>query len=93
MDIEVEGDIECRDFFDRICAAMSLDPANAQLGWKSNDDTKHGPARRLSTDADINDAFISLIKMKNNTRRRKEVVMQICDLVCLLLSYNYTILQ
>lgn len=65
------------DFFDRICAAMDIDPNTSQLGWKSNDEPKRSRAHQLSTEADMKTAFRKLSNMKHNPRRYKEVVMEI----------------
>ena len=80
-DIRFPSAIPHVDFMDRICAAMDLDPNTAQLGWKSNDEPKRSRAHQLSTQADMNDAFQKLIKMKDNPRRYKEVIMEIIPLV------------
>lgn len=80
-DIDVPVDIPCEDFISRVCAAMNLDVTTAELGWKSNDDAKRDPARQLATENDLRDAFRMLVKTKNNTRRKKEVVMQMVHLV------------
>lgn len=80
-DIEIQPDISREDFVSRICAHMGLDPATAQLGWKSNDDPQRAPARQLASDDDLTQAFTALIKMKNSRRRQKEVVMLIVHLV------------
>lgn len=60
---------------------MNLNPTSAQLGWKTNDEPKHAPAHQLSTPADIDNAFKTLMKMKSSTRHQKEVVMVIVHLV------------
>lgn len=63
---------------------MALDRATADLGWKSNDEPKHGRAHRLATNDsdDIDRAFRTLINTKNQPRRRREVFMEIIHLVC-----------
>ena len=80
-DIDIPVDIPHEDFISRVCAVMNLDVTTAELGWKSNDDAKRDPARQLATKNDLRDAFRMLVKTKNNTRRKKEVVMQIVHLV------------
>ena len=60
---------------------MNLDPTSAQLGWKTNDEPKHALAHQLSTPADVDNAFKTLMKMKSSTRHQKEVVMVIVHLV------------
>jgi hypothetical protein len=39
-DILFPSDIPRHDFRNRIMAAMNLDPTTAQLGWKTNDESK-----------------------------------------------------
>ncbi|KAF8805111.1 hypothetical protein BYT27DRAFT_7105037 [Phlegmacium glaucopus] len=79
-DIKFPADIPRQDFFDRICANMGLDRATAQLGWKSNDEAKRARAHDLATNNDVDNAFNAILKMKNNTRRQKEVYMEIIHL-------------
>ena len=67
-DIEFPIDIEHRDFISRVCAVMNLNVATAQLGWKLNDDAKCNPAQQLTTQEDLQEAFRSLLKTKNNPR-------------------------
>jgi len=81
-DIDIPVDIPHNDFISRVCAAMNLNAATAELGWKSIDDVKCDPARQLATENDLRDAFRVLVKAKQNTRRKKEVVMQMVHLVC-----------
>jgi hypothetical protein len=80
-DIEFQHDIPCADFRDRIMAAMSLDPATAQLGWKTSDESKRAPAHQLSSDSDIDNAFKTVLGIQNNPRRKKEIIMEIIHLV------------
>jgi hypothetical protein len=80
-DIDIPVDIPYDDFVSRVCAAMNLTPATAELGWKSIDNAKRDPARQLATENDLRDAFHVLVKAKKNTRRKKEVVMQMVHLV------------
>jgi hypothetical protein len=80
-DIEINVDITLQDFVSCMCANMGLDPTTAQIGWKSNDDAKRAPARQLATEDDLKTAFRDLLKLKNSTRRTKEVVMHIIHLV------------
>ena len=80
-DIEIDVDITLQDFVSRMCANMELDPTTAQIGWKSNDDAKRAPARQLATEDDLKTAFRDLLRLKNYTRRTKEVVMHIIHLV------------
>ena len=77
-------DIAHEDFFSRVFANMSLDRATAQLGWKTNDEPKRGPAHRLATNEDVDAAFREIAKMKT-PRRRKEAVLDIIHLVCFFL--------
>ncbi|KJA23054.1 hypothetical protein HYPSUDRAFT_201616 [Hypholoma sublateritium FD-334 SS-4] len=81
-DIDFPADIPREDFFDRVFANMALDRATADLGWKSNDEPKHGRAHRLATNDsdDIDRAFRTLINTKNQPRRRREVFMEIIHL-------------
>ncbi len=81
-DIEINTTgLTLQDFLSRVCANMGLDETTAPIGWKSNDDPKRAPARQLGTEDDLKSAFRDLIKMKNNSRRTKEVVMYIIHLV------------
>ncbi|EDR07198.1 uncharacterized protein LACBIDRAFT_328214 [Laccaria bicolor S238N-H82] len=79
-DIDIPVDIPYNDFVSRVCASMNLNPATAELGWKSIDDAKRDPARQLTTENDLQDAFHVLVKAKKNTRREKEVAMQMVHL-------------
>ncbi|KIJ93283.1 hypothetical protein K443DRAFT_135080 [Laccaria amethystina LaAM-08-1] len=79
-DIDIPVDIPHDDFVSRVCAAMNLNAATAELSWKSIDNVKHDPAGQLATENDLRDAFRALVKAKNNTRRKKEVVMQMVHL-------------
>ncbi|KAF8799498.1 hypothetical protein BYT27DRAFT_7176287 [Phlegmacium glaucopus] len=74
-DIEINVDITFQDFVSRICANMGIDPATAEIGWKSSDDLKRAPARQLDNEGDLKSAFRDLLKMQRSTRRTKEVVM------------------
>jgi hypothetical protein len=77
-----EVDIAYQDFLSRVCAHMGLDPNAAQLGWRCTDDTKRDGFIRLATLDDLTQAFARLMALKTN-RRKKPVVMEICDLVSL----------
>lgn len=83
-DIDFLFNIACEDFFSRVFANMLLDRATAQLGWKTNDEPKRGPAHRLATNEDVDAAFREIAKMKT-PRRRKEAVLDIIHLVCFFL--------
>ena len=83
-DIDFPFDIAREDFFSRVFANMSLDRATAQLGWKTNDEPKRGPAHRLATNEDVDAALREIAKMKT-PRRRKEAVLDIIHLVCFFL--------
>jgi hypothetical protein len=83
-DIEINVNITLQDFTSRMCANMGLDPATAQIGWKTLDDAQRMPAQQLATEDDLKNAFRDLLKLKNSTRRKKEVVMLIIHLVRLL---------
>lgn len=63
---------------------MAIDRATAKLGWRSNDEPKRGPAHRLETEDsdDIDGAFRTLLKTKNQRRRQRVVFMEIIHLVC-----------
>jgi len=80
-DIEIDVDITLQDFVGLMCANMGLNPTAAKIGWKSNDDAKRAHARQLVTEDDLKTALCDLLKLKNNTRRTKEVVMHIIHLV------------
>jgi hypothetical protein len=80
-DIKVPTGISHDDFFDRICAAMDVDPKTTRLGWKSNDESKRSPAHQLLTEDEMKDAFRTVLNMMRNPRRYKEVVMEIIPLV------------
>jgi hypothetical protein len=58
---------------------MSLDHTTAQLGWKTNDEPKCGPAHQLATNEDVDAAFREIAKMKT-PRRCKEAVLEIVHL-------------
>ena len=47
------------DLLDQVCAAMNVDCATAQLGWKTNDDGSHA-AQELKTVHDVDQAFATL---------------------------------
>lgn len=69
---------------------MSLDRGTAQLGWKTNDELKHGPAHQLATNEDVDAAFCEITNMKT-PRHRKEAVLKIVHLVWFLshlISYS-----
>ena len=85
-DIEINVDITFQDFISRMCANMDLDPTTAQIGWKTLDDAQRMPARQLASDDDLKNAFRDLLKLKNNPRRKKEVVMLVIHLVSLQVS-------
>jgi hypothetical protein len=74
-DIEIDVDITLQDFVGLMCANMGLNPTAAKIGWKSDDDGNHAPARQLVTEDDLKTAFCDLLKLKNNNRRTKDVVM------------------
>ena len=65
-DIVFPSNIPHHDFHDRIMAAMNLDPATAQLGWKTNDEGKHSLAHKLITNTDIDNAFKTITDIQNN---------------------------
>ncbi|PPQ87378.1 hypothetical protein CVT25_001996 [Psilocybe cyanescens] len=75
-DIEFQVDIPCHDFCDRIIASMNLDPATAQLGWKTSDEGKCAASHQLDTDSDIDNAFKTILSIQNNPCRRKEILME-----------------
>jgi hypothetical protein len=59
---------------------MNLDPTTAQLGWKTNDESKRS-AHQLITNADIDNAFETITAIQNNPRRRKEIFIEVIHLV------------
>ncbi|KJA21501.1 hypothetical protein HYPSUDRAFT_1088101 [Hypholoma sublateritium FD-334 SS-4] len=81
-DIDFPADIPRQDFFDRVFANMALDRATSLLGWRSNDEPKRGPVHRLATDDsdDVDAAFRTLLRTKNQPRRQREVFMEIIHL-------------
>ena len=82
-DIKFPTDVSYRDFLERICAAMDLNPNTAQLGWKSNNEPKRASAHQLSTQPKMRDAFQKLVSVMGNPRRYKEAVMEVIPLVSL----------
>lgn len=62
---------------------MAVNRATAKLGWRSNDEPKLGPVHRLATDNsdDLDDAFRTLLRKMNQTRRQEDVIMEIKHLV------------
>ena len=60
---------------------MSLDPATAVLGWKTSDQGKRAAAHELNNHLDMENAFRSILAIQDNPRRRKEVFLEIVNLV------------
>ena len=69
------------DFLSRIIANLSLDPKVAKLGWKSCDNRKTQPPRRLETSADVQGAFTELSGLVRDPCRKRPVYMEIVNLV------------
>lgn len=80
-DISFSTTVPLGDFRDRVCAAMDLDPKETQIAWKSSDEPRRSRAHQLSTQAELNSAFQTLISLRYNPRRYREVVMEIVPLV------------
>lgn len=80
-DLEFPSDVPRHDFRDRIIAAMNVDAATAQLGWKTSDEGKRAPAHQLTTNSDIDNAFKAILDIQNNPRRKKAIMLEIIHLV------------
>lgn len=74
--------IPAADFFSRVYAKMNVDPTTAVLGWKESQDRRGDPYQSLTSSDDLANAFGRLVKIQNNTRRKKEVIMEVVNLVC-----------
>ncbi|KAJ7018948.1 hypothetical protein C8F04DRAFT_1324746 [Mycena alexandri] len=73
-------DIPATDFFSRVYAKMNVDPTTAVLGWKESQDRRGDPYQSLTSSDDLANAFGRLVKIQNNTRRKKEVIMEVVNL-------------
>lgn len=76
----MKANISRHDFRDCVTAAMNLDPATAELGWKTSDEGKRAAAHQLSTYHDIDSAFQFIMDMQHSTRRKKAVALEIIEL-------------
>jgi hypothetical protein len=68
------------DFFERICANMDIQPANAVLGYKFSGDRVSDPANRLANAEDLIQAM-SRATDKIKRARTREVILEIHNLV------------
>jgi hypothetical protein len=60
---------------------MNVDPATAKLGWKEAAERRNDPYNRLSSNDDLKNAFDTLIRLQSSSRRKKEVIMEVANLV------------
>lgn len=83
-DVDFPVNITHVEFFDCVFANMALDRTTAELGWRFNDEPKHGPVHRLANNDsdDLHGAFHALLGKQNQPRRRQEVFMEIIHIVC-----------
>ena len=79
--VSFEANIDRNDFLDRICAYMGLSRQDANLGYKWNFERRGDHPHRLVTVEDIDEAFERAVKLSSSKRRKKEVVMEVVDLV------------
>jgi len=70
-DLSFPADNNRNDLLDRVCAAINVDRATAQLGWKTNDDGSHAAAQELKTVHNVDQAFAALTHKMSNPRRHK----------------------
>jgi len=68
------------DLFERICANMDIQPANAILGYKFSGDRVSDPANRLANAEDLAQAM-SRATDKIKRARTREVILEIHNLV------------
>jgi len=68
------------DFFERICANMDLQPANAVLGYKFSGDRISDPANRLANGDDFDQAMSWAID-KIKQARTRNIIFEIHNLV------------
>lgn len=78
--ISFEADVDRNDFLG-VCAYMDLTPATAQLGYKWNFERRSDPPHRLITVEDVNEAFERALKLSSSKRRKKDVILEVVNLV------------
>jgi hypothetical protein len=86
-DIPFDIQIIPNDFLDRISAYAGVECASNSLGWRFTTDRRTDPIHRLVTSEDVQDAFKMATERLSNKRIKKEVVIEIVDLVCYNLSF------
>ncbi|KAJ7263545.1 hypothetical protein C8J57DRAFT_1629725, partial [Mycena rebaudengoi] len=75
------SDIPATDFFSRIHAQMNVNPTTAVLGWKESAERRRDPYHRLESAEDLDGAFKCLVKLQTSTRHKKDVIMEVVNLV------------
>ena len=68
------------DFFERVCANMDVQPADAILGYKFSGGRVSDPANRLANAEDLAQAMSQAID-KIKRARTREVILEIHNLV------------
>lgn len=80
-DVSFAIDILHTDFFDRVCAYMEVPRDSSNLGWRLDSDRRNDPIHRLVTAEDVDDAFKAAIEKRSRIRTKKDVVIEIINLV------------
>src|ERR1700722_403947 len=86
--VSFKVDIDAVAFLDHVCAHMDISPNTAHLGYKWNLERRNDPPRNLSTSRDLAEAFGIFMEL-SNSRKHKEVIMEVIDLVSSALSHSW----
>lgn len=77
---------DCRlDIFDRIKAMMDVPTTYEHLAWRLSVARRKDPPHRLLTSYDIDDAFKAVRTEQGSGRRKKRVVLEIINTVCVVI--------
>ena len=80
--LRLATDIKFIDFFDRVCAHMDLDPAEAELGYKFSSDRVGDVPHTLANEQDLAMAIENGQSLVRCARTRKIEIM-VHNLVCI----------
>ncbi|KAJ2911982.1 hypothetical protein MD484_g8432, partial [Candolleomyces efflorescens] len=78
--LKLPADLPFRDFWDRVCAHMDLEPLEARLGYKTTGDPARMEPYRLMNEEDLRVAMGKVLEKVKRARTR-DIVMEISNLL------------
>ncbi|EJD44742.1 hypothetical protein AURDEDRAFT_166227 [Auricularia subglabra TFB-10046 SS5] len=75
--IELSSGLDAHDFHLRICACMGVNPAAAELGWKTSKSAKRGPVQEFNTSKEVKAVIAQVAGALSRQRGGEEIKMLI----------------